>query len=298
MPSLPHAENDAASKLERLRALLRDLGSVLVCYSGGTDSAFVLAVAHEVLGTRAIGLTAVSPSLAPFEKEAAVAIATQIGARHELVPSHEMDRPGYVENGADRCFHCKSELYEIAAQKTLEWGLDHVVSGTNVDDLGDYRPGLEAARRAGVRAVLVECGFTKEDVRRSARELGLSTWDKPASACLSSRLPYGTAVTSERLAQVGGFEAELRMLGLRQVRVRWHAAAGSSTHRSADPLEREPSLARVEIGAAEMPKAFEDRKAIVDAGKRFGFSYVTLDLEGYRTGSHNEVLTKRSLRVV
>jgi uncharacterized protein len=296
LPS-PATADSAIGKLDRLRALLRELGSVLVCYSGGTDSAFVLAIAHEVLGGRAVGMTAVSPSLAPFEKEAAQAIAAQIGARHELVPSHEMDRPGYVENGSDRCFHCKSELYEIAAEKKLEWGLGHVLSGTNVDDLGDYRPGLEAAKRAGVRAVLVECDFTKEDVRQCARDLGLSVWDKPASACLSSRLPYGTAVTHERLAQVGGLEAELRGLGLRQVRVRWHAVSAASGRKSSDPPEREPSLARVEIAAAEMQKAFEVRDAVVEAGKRFGFTYVTMDLQGYRTGSHNEVLGKRALRV-
>jgi uncharacterized protein len=267
--------------LERLRHLLRDLGSVLVCYSGGVDSAFVLAVAHEVLNARAVGMTAVSPSLAPFEKEAAIALAAQIGARHELVESHEIDRPGYVANAPDRCFHCKNELYDLAEQKRRAWGLANVLNGTNVDDLGDHRPGLEAARNAGVRSVLVELGFRKDDVRRCAQAIGLTVWDKPASACLSSRIPYGTEVTRERLAQIGGLEAELRTMGLRQLRVRWH-----------------PALARIEVAKDELEHAFALRDAIVQAGQRFGFAYVTLDLQGYRTGSHNEVLVGRSLRVV
>ncbi len=264
------------------------MGSALVCYSGGVDSALVVAVAHGELGSRAVAMTAVSPSLAAFEKEAAVAIARQIGARHELVESHEIERPCYVANAPDRCFHCKSELYEIAEQKRREWGLDHVVNGTNLDDLGDHRPGLEAARRAGVRSVLVECGFHKEDVRLAAQELCLAVWDKPASACLSSRLPYGTEVTRERLAQIGGLEADLRSLGLRQVRVRWHGlgAAGAG------------ALARVEVARSELEQAFHARDAIVEAGKRFGFAYVTLDLQGYRTGSHNEVLLGRTLRLL
>jgi uncharacterized protein len=234
-----------------------------------------------VLGPKAVGLTAVSPSLAPFEKEAAVAIAAQIGARHELVESHEIERPGYVANAPDRCFHCKSELYDIAEQKKREWGLAWVLNGTNMDDLGDYRPGLEAAKNATVRSVLVEAGFRKDDVRRCAQAIGLAVWDKPASACLSSRIPYGTKVTRERLAQIGGLEAEMRRLGLRQLRVRWHE-----------------SLARIEVARDELAAAFEKRDAIVEAGKRFGFTYVTLDLQGYRTGSHNEVLVGRSLRVV
>jgi len=279
-------------KLERLRAVMREMaaaGGALVCYSGGVDSAFVLAVAHQVLGARAVGLTAVSPSLAPYEQEAAVAVAAQIGARLELVESREIERPGYVANGTDRCFHCKSELYDIAETKAREWGLGFVLNGTNVDDLGDHRPGLEAARNARVRSVLVECGFTKEDVRRCAHLIGLTVWDKPASACLSSRIPYGTAVTRERLAQIGGLEAELRRLGLRQLRVRWHALGGPATDRA---------LARVEVARDELAKAFEARDAIVEAGKRFGFAYVTLDLQGYRTGSHNEVIVGKSLRVV
>jgi pyridinium-3,5-biscarboxylic acid mononucleotide sulfurtransferase len=269
---------------------MRELGSALVCYSGGIDSALVLALAHGELGERAIGMTAVSPSLAPFEKEAATSIAAQIGARHELVASHEIDRPGYIANGPDRCFHCKSELYEIAEAKRREWKLDHVLNGTNIDDLGDHRPGLVAASNAGVRSPLVECGIGKDDVRRIARTLGLTAWDKPASACLSSRLPYGTAVTRERLAQIGGLEAEIRALGLRQLRVRWHALGEDGAKAKA--------LARIEIARDELGRAFERRDAIVNAGKRFGFVYVTLDLEGYRTGSHNEVLAGRNLRVV
>ncbi len=265
------------------------MASVLVCYSGGIDSALVLAVSHRVLGSRAVGMTAVSPSLAPFEKEAAEAIAKQIGARHELVESHEIERPDYVANGTDRCFHCKSELYEIAESKRRDWDLAHVLNGTNTDDLGDHRPGLVAASNAGVRSVLVECGLRKDDVRRLAKALGLTAWDKPASACLSSRLPYGTAVTRERLAQIGGLEAEIRGLGLRQLRVRFHSLGDRADARA---------LARVEVAREELEKAFEARDAIARAGKRFGFAYVTLDLEGYRTGSHNEILTGKSLKVV
>jgi uncharacterized protein len=279
----------ALEPLQRLRACLEGLGSALVCYSGGVDSALVLAVAHEVLGPRAVGMTAVSPSLAPFEKEAAIAIARQIGARHELVESNELERAGYVANASDRCFHCKSELYEIAERKQREWGLVHVLNGTNVDDLGDHRPGLEAATNANVRSVLVECGLRKDDVRAAAHALGLAIWDKPASACLSSRIPYGTEVTRERLAQIGGLEADLRRLGLRQVRVRWHALGAAAGDRA---------LARVEVARDELEAAFEARDAIVEAAKRFGFAYTTLDLQGYRMGSHNEVMTGKSLRVL
>ena len=271
-------------KLERLSTKLRELGSVLVCYSGGVDSAFVLAAATRELGQRAVGMTAVSPSLPPGELEQAEALARSIGALHRVVQSHEMDDPNYVANASDRCFYCKSELYRIAQSKQAEWGLAAILNGTNCDDLGDYRPGLEAARNAGVSSPLVDCGFTKADVREGARVFGLKTWDKPAAACLSSRIPYGTSVTVARLSQIGGFEADLKALGFRQVRVRYH-----------------DKLARVELDLAELARAVDPalRGAIVEAGRRNGFQYVTLDLGGYRQGSHNEVLVAgKSLRVV
>jgi len=270
-------------KLERLSANIGALPSALVCYSGGVDSAFVLAVATRQLGERAIGMTAVSPSLPPGELEYAEALARQIGANHRIVQSQEMDDPRYVANNADRCFYCKSELYEIAERKRKEWNLAVTLNGTNCDDLGDYRPGLEAAKNAGVKSPLVECGFSKADVRAAAHTIGLGAWDKPALACLSSRIPYGTSVTAERLSQIGGFEAELKKLGFKQVRVRYH-----------------DKLARVELDLAEMARAVDPavRDAIVAAGKRSGFHYVTLDLGGYRTGSHNEVIVGKSLRLV
>ena len=273
----------SAKKLARLRENLRDLGSVLVCYSGGLDSAFVLAVAHAELGERAIGMTAVSASLPPSEKGDAERIAKKLGAAHRFVDSNEIARPGYVANEPDRCFHCKSELYDIAELKRIEWGLAHVVNGTNLDDLGDFRPGLEAAKNAAVRSPLVEAEMTKAEVREAAQLIGMDVWDKPASACLSSRIPYGTSVTTERLAQIGGLEAAIRSLGFRQLRVRWH-----------------DTIARVEIDLGELEGLFRPgvREEIVRLGKAHGFKYVTLDLAGYRQGSHNEVLVGRSLRPV
>lgn len=274
---------ETPSKLEKLVQLLASAESVLVCYSGGVDSAVVLAAAHRALGPRAVGMTAVSPSLPEGERTDAIRIARELGADHRLVESSELARPGYVANGPDRCFHCKSELYDIAEKKRVAWQLSVVLNGTNLDDLGDFRPGLEAARLAGVRSPLVELGFTKADVRSVAKELGLTAWAKPAAACLSSRIPYGTSVTPERLLQVGGFEADLKGLGFERSRVRYH-----------------DQLARVEVDVGDLPRMLEPeiRQSVLASGKAHGFLYVTLDLAGYRTGSHNEVLRGRSLRIV
>jgi uncharacterized protein len=288
-----HTQTQQDPRLDRLESILREMGSVLVCYSGGVDSAFVLAVAHRVLGERCIGMTAVSPSLAPFELEDAVRVARTIGARHELVDSHEIEDEAYAKNDVDRCFHCKSELYRLSAKKKIDWKMNEVVNGTNLDDLGDYRPGLEAAKDAGARSPLVEAKLTKPDVRALSLAIGLGVWDKPAAACLSSRLPYGTRVTRERLEQIGSLEAEIHALGIRQARVRWHASSSETI-----TATKEAAIARIEIAKDEMMKAFEARDAIVAAGKRLGFAYVTLDLAGYRTGSHNEVLNRRVLPVV
>ena len=279
----PHTPEGESALLGALRARLRELGSVLVCYSGGVDSAFVLAVATEELGARAVAMTAVSPSLPDLEREEAMALARRLGADHRLVDSREIEDPSYAANAPDRCFHCKSELYRLAADRRLAWGLTAIVNGTNLDDLGDYRPGLEAAREAGVVSPLVECGFTKADVRAAAREVGLPVWDKPAAACLASRIPYGTSVTRERLARIGAFEAKLKALGFRQVRVRFHE-----------------EIARIELAAEELGRAVEPgvRSAMVEAGRASGFRHVTLDLAGYRMGSHNEVLVGRALKVL
>jgi uncharacterized protein len=266
------------TKLDALRARIRELGSVLVCFSGGVDSAFVLAVAHQELGARAAGLTAISPSLAPSERQEAETLARSIGARHLVVESQEIHDPRYASNPTNRCYYCKSELYRIARTEADRLGFAHVLNGTNRDDLGDFRPGLDAANEADVESPLVELGFSKADVREGARLVGLPVWDKPAAACLSSRIPYGTSVTIERLNQIAAAESAMRALGIRQLRVRYHG-----------------DVARVEVGANELERAFALRAEIAAAGKRAGFAFVTLDLEGYRTGSHNEVVKLRVL---
>lgn len=260
-------------KLDDLRSRLRDLKSVVVAFSGGLDSAFLLAMAHQTLGERAVGLTAYSPSVPQRERADAARIALELGAVHIVVDSQELHDPRYAANPDNRCFYCKSELYTLTEQKRRELGFEHVVNGTNLDDLGDYRPGLEAAKAAGVRSPLVEANLLKQEIRELARQLKLGFWDKPAAACLSSRIPYGTSVTPERLAQIEKLEDALLALGLRQVRVRYH-----------------DELARIEVGRDELPSAFERRDAIVAAGRSAGFTFVTLDLAGYRTGSLNALL--------
>ncbi len=279
----PTASLDSPAPLARLRAILRGMESVLVCFSGGIDSALLLQVATEELGRRAIGMTAVGPSLPEREKADAASFARTIGADHRMVESAEIEREGYQKNGPDRCLHCKTELYSIAQAKRQEWGLAYVVNGSNLDDLGDYRPGLKAAEEHGVRAPFLEAQMTKADVRQVAFDLGLSFWDKPAAACLSSRIPYGTAVTRKRLEQVESLENALRDLGFAQVRVRYHH-----------------EVARIELPPEQMAEVFSRdlMGAITRAGKDSGFQFVALDLEGYRVGSFNELLDGRSLRIV
>lgn len=259
--------------LRDLRAIFEEMGSVVVAFSGGIDSALVLRVAHDVLGDRAVGLTAVGPALAERERAEAGRIAAEIGARHLFVDSHEIDDADYRRNAGDRCYFCKSELYRITTRMREELGVAWVANGTNADDLGDHRPGLVAADEARVRSPLVEARIGKAEVRAIARELGMTVWDKPASACLASRIPYGTEVTPQRLRQIGALEAALKDLGLRQVRVRYHEA-----------------LARIEVPRDDLLRAFDLRDAIVAAAKQAGFTFIALDLEGYRTGSLNALL--------
>jgi len=260
-------------KLKDLENLLRQLESLVVCFSGGLDSSFLLKVATDVLGERAVGLTAVGPTLPESERQEAQRIAKDLGGRLILADSREVHNPDYVRNPSNRCYYCKSELYALAAEHKRKLGFAFVVDGSTVDDLGDYRPGLGAAREAGARSPLLEVGLTKAEVRELARQMGLDFWDKPASACLASRIPYGTSVTVERLGRVERFEEALHRLGLKQIRVRFHH-----------------EVARIEGANDEINVAFTQREAIVREGLAAGFLFVALDLAGYRTGSLNQLL--------
>jgi len=260
-------------KLIRLRAILSEMGSVAVAYSGGTDSAYILAVARDTLGDRVLALTADSPSVPRAELEAARAVAAGLGAQHVVLPTTELDDPAYRANTPDRCYFCKSNYLDELLAYALAHGYPCLVDGANADDLGDYRPGQKAARERGVRSPLQEVGLTKAEIRALARAHGLPNWDKPAAACLASRIPYGMPVTAEALAQIERAEAFLHRLEFRQVRVRHHG-----------------TVARLEVEPAEIVRAVELREEIVAALREVGFTYVTLDLAGFRSGSMNLTL--------
>jgi uncharacterized protein len=264
------------SKQQALFESLRQLDSVLVAYSGGADSAFLAWAAHQVLGGRAIAITADSASLPSSHKRDAEAFAREHGIRHEFIETHEFENPDYVNNGPDRCFHCKDELFRRMEAIAAARGIRHVIYGVNTDDLGDYRPGQAAAKLHQAKAPLADAGLNKAEIRELSRRAGLATWDRPASACLSSRIPYGTPVTIETLRTVEQGEEAIRALGFRQFRVRFHGG-----------------LVRIEIAPEELARALtlESARAFTAIFKPLGFHYVTLDLEGYRQGSLNAVLT-------
>ncbi len=259
--------------MQRLRDILSAAESIVVAFSGGVDSTFLAKVAYSVLGEKALAVTAVSPSLAASELADAKRLASEIGVRHVLVDSNELSDPRYLANNADRCYFCKVEVYGLLARYAREAGYAAVADGTNLDDLRDPRPGRKAAKEHGLLSPLVDAGFTKALVREGSRLLGLPTAEKPSMACLSSRIPYGTPVSIDALRRVEGAETLLRALGLGQVRVRHHR-----------------ETARVEVEPADFGRVIERRAEIVDGLKALGYVYVTLDLEGYRTGSMNKAL--------
>ncbi|HZP43263.1 MAG TPA: ATP-dependent sacrificial sulfur transferase LarE [Candidatus Binatia bacterium] len=265
------------AKVERLRALLGELPSALVAFSGGVDSSFLVRVAHDVLGDRCLALTTVSPATPAEDVEDAKRLAEAIGVPHLLIDANELAIAGYAENPLDRCYFCKDNLFTICGAEARRRGLAAVLDGANVDDLRDHRPGLRAAAEQGVRHLLVEADFTKAEIRAASRALGLPTWDRPASPCLSSRFPYGTRITEERLARVAAAERLLRACGFEELRVRFH-----------------DQIARLEVPLADMPRllAPQTRTRVVDGLRQLGFAYVTLDLQGFRSGSLNEVLQK------
>jgi uncharacterized protein len=267
-----------AEKGRRLHEILSGYQSVLIAFSGGVDSAYLAIAAADALGSRALAITADSPSYPDTHRRLALSIAGDFGFAHELIQTAELERPEYRANPANRCYYCKDELYSRLSAIAAERGIAVVVDGNNADDRGDYRPGRQAAREHGVRSPLDEADLSKDDIRELAKDAGLESWNEPASACLSSRIPYGSEVSNEVLRQIERAEDAVRGLGFRIFRVRHH-----------------DTVARLEIARAEMPRALEPEinARLVEALKALGYQYVSLDLQGYRLGSLNEALRLR-----
>lgn len=268
------------AKFVGLTELLKKTEGVLVAFSGGVDSTFLLKVAHMALGDKAVAITTLSPTAPPGELEAAKELAGIIGCQHKIITSHELDNPSFAKNPVNRCYFCKDELYRICRVEADRLGVSTVVDGTNLDDLKDHRPGLKSAKEWHIRHPLVEANMTKEKIREYSRELGLPSWNKPAIACLSSRFPYGIEINKERLEKIAACEQFLQEHRFREFRVRYHG-----------------ELVRLEVGQEEMNRFFEPaiREAIVRRFKTIGFSYISLDLQGYRTGSMNESLGNKTV---
>jgi len=271
---MPSIEKPLDEKLARLRALLCEMNRVVIAFSGGVDSALLWLVAEQELGSNALAITALSPSLPTWEREDIVRLVAEIGGAHRFVETHEVEDPRYAANSLNRCYFCKDTLWETLAAVAAAGGYRYLLDGYNVDDVGDFRPGQQAGREHSVRSPLKEAGFTKNDIREAARLLNLSVWDKPSAACLASRFAYGVGIDAEKLSRVDRAERWLRERGFIQLRVR----------------VQDEKLVRIEVPAAQIPAIIALRQELVRTFKSLGFVYITLDLEGFRSGSMNEAL--------